>query len=348
MPRATTMSFVSGIRKMSLASGIPATGLLMRGDPNWTQRAPNFTIRKLSDMDMKQAQTQTVFQTVLRAGQSTQIHYKDPVEALLITSGSGSLELVSDGRGEGEGFAQFRLEPGTFYGLGGQDNHYLKADPDTDMVVSCAFTPSTNGIEDHHKEYTAMDAIFAQGSLPGISPLPCSLNLSSKNAVGKTHSNYSVRVCEPGDGKNMWSICNEVGMDENSPYLYNLFSTMHSQTCVIATDEESGNPVGYILGFIPPERPDTYFVWQIGAVSSTRGTGLAHHMLDRIVKHSGSTHVEASVTPDNIASNKFFQKFAKQRDAAYTLDEQWMPAEHFPSTSQDHEREALYRIGPIQ
>jgi len=372
----------------------------MRGDPNWAQRAPNFIIRKLSDIDVKQAETGTwesrryltrkddfgfsFHHTVLRAGQSTHIHYKNHVEAVLVTSGSGSIELVEDGQAEGDGFALFRLEPGSFYGLGGQDNHYLRADPEEDMHVACAFNPPVDGSEDHdeHGVYPAIGAdgvkrygfhrgdngglfkvpsVFANGSLPWTSPLPCTLNLSTKNPTRKSQSglgqgegpqqnrrNYQIRLVKPGDGLSMWQICKEVGMDENSPYLYNLFCNYFADSCVLAIDEWSGNPVGYMLGFVPPERRDTYFVWQIGAVRSTQGNGLAHHLLERAVAHCGSTHVEASVTPSNVASNKFFQKFAKRRNASWTLDENWMPAEHFPAVSKEnHEREALYRIGPF-
>ena len=41
----------------------------------------------------------------------------------------------------------FRLEPGTLYGLGGQENHYLRALPGSDMHVSRAFNPPVGGAE---------------------------------------------------------------------------------------------------------------------------------------------------------------------------------------------------------
>jgi L-2,4-diaminobutyric acid acetyltransferase len=202
-------------------------------------------------------------------------------------------------------------------------------------------------------------AIFAHGSMPRASALPCVLNLGTSKGTLKPSSklaqeqvfgerrSFQIRLVVPGDGANMWQLCKEVGMDENSPYLYNLFCIDYADTCLIAIDEKSQSVVGYMLGYIPPTRQDTYFVWQIGALPNLQGSGLVQHLLDRAVAHCGVTHVEASVTPSNIASNKFFQKFAKYHGVAWTLDEQWMPAEDFPKVSMSHEREALYRIGPL-
>jgi hypothetical protein len=48
-----------------------------------------------------------------------------------------------------EGFVVLKLEPGTFYGLGGQERHYLRASVDVDMHAICAFNPPIDGKEDH-------------------------------------------------------------------------------------------------------------------------------------------------------------------------------------------------------
>ncbi|CAE7889861.1 ectC, partial [Symbiodinium microadriaticum] len=91
-------------------------------------------------------------QTILKAGSSTRIHYKNHVEAVLVTSGYGELELLQPQQTEGEGFAVFKLEPGSFYGLGGQECHVVRASPDGDLCVSCAFNPPVDGLEDHNAE----------------------------------------------------------------------------------------------------------------------------------------------------------------------------------------------------
>jgi len=196
----------------------------------------------------------------------------------------------------------------------------------------------------------------AHGSISRSSVLPCTFNLDTKKEMVATPSSSStvgetreveIRLAAPGDGASMWQLCKDVGMDENSPYLYNLFCNEYSDTCLVAIDQKSQSPVGYMLGYIPPTHPDTYFVWQIGALPSMPGSGLTQHFVEKAVSHCGATFVQASVTPSNIASNKFFQKFAKRHEATWTLDDQWMPAEDFPKGGMSHEREALYKIGPL-
>ena len=71
--------------------------------------------------------------TIIKAGSSTEIWYKNHVEAVLVVKGSGEVELVEGGQMEGEG-KTFPLKPGTFYALDKQDRHFLRASRDEDMV----------------------------------------------------------------------------------------------------------------------------------------------------------------------------------------------------------------------
>lgn len=169
-------------------------------------------------------------ETILRAGQSTLIWYRNHVEAVLIVEGEGEIEIVTPDQREGEGVVH-QLKTGSvrgrgikrssarhyrsldggpaaahqslqvhviafacardivltpfrhnvmlnaslpsltcvatpasasspqFYGLDGNERHFLRASPDGDMRVVCAFNPPVAGDEDHneHGVYPAVD-----------------------------------------------------------------------------------------------------------------------------------------------------------------------------------------------
>eukprot|EP00020_Sapocribrum_chincoteaguense_P006583 CAMPEP_0170751212 /NCGR_PEP_ID=MMETSP0437-20130122/11335_1 /TAXON_ID=0 /ORGANISM="Sexangularia sp." /LENGTH=172 /DNA_ID=CAMNT_0011090241 /DNA_START=113 /DNA_END=631 /DNA_ORIENTATION=+ len=91
--------------------------------------------------------------TILYAGKTTLIHYKNHFEAVFITQGSGTIELVGPGQKQGEGTVH-KLEPGTAYALDdpAADRHYLSASTEGDMHVVCAFYPPLTGNEDHDED----------------------------------------------------------------------------------------------------------------------------------------------------------------------------------------------------
>ena len=89
--------------------------------------------------------------TILYAGKTTLIHYKNHVELVFITHGSGKIEVVEEGQKEGEGKV-YRLEPGTSYALDKHDRHFLTADEGADMHVVCTFNPPVDGREDHNED----------------------------------------------------------------------------------------------------------------------------------------------------------------------------------------------------
>lgn len=96
--------------------------------------------------------------TILYAGKSTLIWYRNHVEAVMIVKGSGEIEIVNPDQKEGEGVVH-KLEPWTMYALNGQERHFLRASPDEDMHVVCAFNPPIAGTEDHNSDgvYAAVD-----------------------------------------------------------------------------------------------------------------------------------------------------------------------------------------------
>ncbi|MEE2035981.1 diaminobutyrate acetyltransferase [Nocardiopsis sp. CT-R113] len=153
----------------------------------------------------------------------------------------------------------------------------------------------------------------------------------------------------PEDGPHMWRLARETGMDVNSPYAYALWCRDFSATSVVARDDE-GRVAAYVTGYVRPDSPDTYFLWQVAVDSAFRGQRLARRMLDFIgdrITDRGLRYLEATVTPDNTASRALFASFARDRGAGVV----WSPlltGEHFPQEGDTpHEPEDLVRIGPF-
>ena len=83
-------------------------------------------------------------------GTTTLIWYQHHVEAVFVTKGSGTLELVEPGADQGTGVVH-ELKPGTAYLLNepATDRHFLSASDHEDLEVVCAFSPALSGNEDH-------------------------------------------------------------------------------------------------------------------------------------------------------------------------------------------------------
>lgn len=297
-------------------------------------------------------------ETVLKAGTSTLIHYKNHVEAVLICSGSGWIELANENNRQDDGFAKFRLEPGTFYGLGGQERHFLYADPEQDMVVACAFNPPIAGIEDHNASgvYPAIgdDGVrryhYGNEAVPCLFKPPESLKDGSANGRMPPDSRvFQTRVGEVlirkprGDeGKDIAELAQHCGLDYNSPYCYMLYCKDFADTCAVAVKDHK--VVGYIHGHRPPHRPEALFVWQVGVAEECRGSSIASLMIAHICWNTGCTFLEASVTPSNHASQALFLGICDQLACPVQKTPNWMPASEFPG---GHEAEDFYRIGPF-
>lgn len=153
------------------------------------------------------------------------------------------------------------------------------------------------------------------------------------------------------DGKSLWRLARGAGLDINSPYAYVLWCRDFAATTVVAkqsTEGGSASLCGFVTGYVRPDAPDTYFLWQVAVDDAFRGRRLARRMLDHIGARNaerGLRYLEATVTPDNTASRALFASFARDRGAEL----HWTPLferAHFPGTA-DHESEELVRIGPL-
>lgn len=143
--------------------------------------------------------------------------------------------------------------------------------------------------------------------------------------------------------KKAWELAkSSETLDENSLYFYLMMENYFKDTCAVAKNSDD-ELLGYLFGFVPPEKPGTYFVWQVGVDPKTRGQGIASKLLNYACKEEEITYLEATVTPGNTASNKLFTSFAEKKNAEVEKDV-FIPQEVFGS---GHEEEVLYRIGPF-
>jgi L-2,4-diaminobutyric acid acetyltransferase len=150
------------------------------------------------------------------------------------------------------------------------------------------------------------------------------------------------------DGAALWRIARDSeALDLNSSYSYLLWCRDFAGTSAVARNER-GEPVGFITGYVRPERPHTLLVWQVAVDDAYRGRGIAAALLDGLVARVGGeygvTRVETTITPGNTASERLFGAFAERHSAALER-EVLFPTSLFPDGP--HDAEVLYRIGPF-
>lgn len=164
------------------------------------------------------------------------------------------------------------------------------------------------------------------------------------------------RAPSKSDGAALWAMARDSGaLDLNSPYAYMMMAHWFADTCVVV--EQNGQAVGFVMGFRPPQQPDTLFVWQVAVDASQRGQGLARRMIQHLMARRPDApgaaplrFIEATVTPSNGPSNALFHGLAKHYGVPINTHEVFS-AEDFPGASlgvqASHEGECLHRIGPI-
>ncbi len=135
-------------------------------------------------------------------------------------------------------------------------------------------------------------------------------------------------------------------LDVNSAYAYLLLCHHFADTCVVA--ELDGKLVGYISGYVPPQQPDTFFVWQVAVHADARGRGLGQRMLHFLLEQpaaSGVCYVDTTVSPSNKPSRAMFARLAQTLGTPLEESELFTQAMFGPGAG--HEEEKLLRIGPF-
>ncbi|MCI3922373.1 diaminobutyrate acetyltransferase [Paenibacillus sp. TRM 82003] len=150
------------------------------------------------------------------------------------------------------------------------------------------------------------------------------------------------------DGAGIWNVVRDSGkLDVNSAYCYLMLGKYFYNTCAVA--ELGKKTVGFVSGFRHPDKPDTWFVWQIAVDAEARGKGLARKLLEHVLsrpENQDIRFIETNISPSNAASQSLFLGFARDRGVTCQITEGFTP-EMFPAEG-SHEEELLFQIGPFQ
>jgi len=162
----------------------------------------------------------------------------------------------------------------------------------------------------------------------------------------KADDGLRFRTLRLDDGRAVYELVTESGvLEPNSAYAYLLLCDDFGHAGVLA-ERPDGKPVGFVVGYRPPARPEALFVWQVGVHSSTRGQGVGGRLLDALAElNPDATHLEATVARDNEPSKRLFTAFARRWGAPCEISDRFLP-EHFPGAN--HEAEDRYWIGPLE
>ena len=134
-------------------------------------------------------------------------------------------------------------------------------------------------------------------------------------------------------------------LDINSSYC-NLLQCSHFSSTSVAANM-GDELVGFISGYIIPDRPNTLFIWQVAVAEQARNLGLASRMLVHILNHPECNdigYLETSITQNNQASWALFKGLANKLSADFQSSAWLDQNDHFNG---QHDSEALVRVGPF-
>lgn len=155
-----------------------------------------------------------------------------------------------------------------------------------------------------------------------------------------------VRMPRASDGPGIWKLIDSTpSLDKNSLYCNLLQCSHFAPTCAIA--EQDGSVVGWLSGYVPPQRGDTLFVWQVCVGRHARGQGLARRLVGEVLARSSSGHIrylECTITEDNAASWALFGSLARALGAGTRRSELFSRDVHFDGA---HDSEIALTIGPF-
>lgn len=169
----------------------------------------------------------------------------------------------------------------------------------------------------------------------------------SDNKIKTLSTPARIRVPRREDGAGVWRLIRETeSLDDNSMYCNLLQCTHFASTCALA--EINGEIVGWMSGYIPPETPDTLFVWQICVSGKARGQGLAKRLIRAVLARNACARVrriQSTITDANDASWALFGSIAEALDTDMERKAHFRRDEHFDGL---HDTEFLVTIGPFE
>jgi len=134
-------------------------------------------------------------------------------------------------------------------------------------------------------------------------------------------------------------------LDDNSLYCNLLQCTHFAATCAIA--ERQGEIVGWMSGYIPPDMPETLFVWQVCVGAAGRGQGLGGKLIGAVLARPHCARIRniaCTITRDNAASWALFGSVARKLGAPLNHAEHFTRDDHFGG---QHDSELAVTIGPF-
>ncbi len=179
--------------------------------------------------------------------------------------------------------------------------------------------------------------------------LTTSQTQSQSSQAGDTARKQShvLRIPARQDGYAIWQLISQCPpLDLNSVYSYLLLCEHFHNTCVVA--ENAGNIDGFVSAYLPPEKDDVLFIWQVAVHERGRGQGLGQRMLQSLLQRPELAHIrylETTVGPDNVASRRMFAAVAHTMGTGIDESPLFEPELFGPEV---HDDERLLRIGPLR
>ncbi len=135
-------------------------------------------------------------------------------------------------------------------------------------------------------------------------------------------------------------------LDGNSLYANLLQCTHFAETCAIARLD--GEAVAWVSGYIPPQEPDVYFLWQVAVGEAARGRKLPKRLVADLLARPACRqvrYIKTTITPDNEASWGLFRSLARWLKADLRDEVFFDRDRHFMGR---HDSEILVTIGPFE
>jgi L-2,4-diaminobutyric acid acetyltransferase len=98
-------------------------------------------------------------------------------------------------------------------------------------------------------------------------------------------------------------------MENYSEHFYKIMLRYFGNSCFVA--KFNNDIIGFVMGFKSQVDNKNFFLWQIGVFSYYRGQEIGKRLLDKFEKTGiklGCKRVEVTVDPENIPSQKLFEK----------------------------------------
>jgi diaminobutyrate acetyltransferase len=119
-----------------------------------------------------------------------------------------------------------------------------------------------------------------------------------------------IRKAEADDFLNVYKFVSKCKPLENySEHFYKIMLRYFGNSCFIT--EFNDEIVGFVMGFRSQVDDEKFFLWQIGVFSYYRGKEIGEMLLretEIAAKKLGCKRIEVTVDPENIPSQKLFEK----------------------------------------